>query len=544
MRQMCSLDMMKVLELLKIEGSTVRKVFSGKDFLKLRIYQKGRGEYDLTFRPGFVYPARKLPQSQAPSSFSMLLRKHFRNRRIESASLVGFDRIIRISFGDESIVIEAGRDFNIILESGGKVAAALEYISVRDREIRKGREYVPPPKQAPVEIWKQNKSLEAFLTLSGFSGPYAEHLSSKFGNTRTLELDFNEIAAEMESMKSMPASFLADSRTYYLIDIGKGERADISEYFMEMEKGKPEKERRNLTGTIEYQISKMERELEGIQKKIEFLEQRWNDIEEFLDRAKPGKDGMVEFEGIRLSSLKPFREQMAELYDKRKKLRRKIERAREVLGKGKAEAARSRKKPEKKEKRKWYHRFRYFEFPGRVFVLGKDAATNEEIIKKYARLSPVVAHSSMPGSPFGIIVPVEDYAPGEEDFVYLCQLVSCYSSSWKQGIGSSEAYWVLPDQVSKKAPSGEYLAKGSFMIYGKKNIIRTELRLGFGNSGGRLVVGPPELVGNHANKKVEITPGPMPAKDLAVLIRNRIGRDIPRDEIERRIPYGTGELSE
>jgi len=44
--------------------------------------------------------------------------------------------------------------------------------------------------------------------------------------------------------------------------------------------------------------------------------------------------------------------------------------------------------------------------------------------------------------------------------------------------------------VSKKAPSGEYISKGSFMVYGKKNIIKTELKLGIGFKGGAILPGP------------------------------------------------------
>ena len=41
------------------------------------------------------------------------------------------------------------------------------------------------------------------------------------------------------------------------------------------------------------------------------------------------------------------------------------------------------------------------------------------------------------------------------------------SKAWDSKIVTS-AYWVNADQVSKTAPSGEYLTTGSFMIRGKK----------------------------------------------------------------------------
>ena len=43
------------------------------------------------------------------------------------------------------------------------------------------------------------------------------------------------------------------------------------------------------------------------------------------------------------------------------------------------------------------------------------------------------------------------------------------------------AWWVHASQVSKTAPTGEYLSTGSFMIYGKKNFLPpTSLEMGFG----------------------------------------------------------------
>ncbi|KRT84636.1 hypothetical protein AMK59_2767 [Oryctes borbonicus] len=46
----------------------------------------------------------------------------------------------------------------------------------------------------------------------------------------------------------------------------------------------------------------------------------------------------------------------------------------------------------------------------------------------------------------------------------------CYSIAWEAKVVTN-AYWVLGEQVSKTAPTGEYLTTGSFMIRGKKNFL-------------------------------------------------------------------------
>lgn len=44
------------------------------------------------------------------------------------------------------------------------------------------------------------------------------------------------------------------------------------------------------------------------------------------------------------------------------------------------------------------------------------------------------------------------------------------SSAWQSHV-LTRAWWVHHDQVSKTAPSGEYLTSGAFMIRGKKNYL-------------------------------------------------------------------------
>lgn len=60
------------------------------------------------------------------------------------------------------------------------------------------------------------------------------------------------------------------------------------------------------------------------------------------------------------------------------------------------------------------------------------------------------------------------------------QFAVCFSAAWDSKVITA-AYWVTPDQVSKTAPSGEYLTVGSFMIRGKKNFLPpSDLIMGFG----------------------------------------------------------------
>lgn len=46
----------------------------------------------------------------------------------------------------------------------------------------------------------------------------------------------------------------------------------------------------------------------------------------------------------------------------------------------------------------------------------------------------------------------------------------CYSVAWDAKVVTT-AWWVHSEQVSKTAPTGEYLSAGSFMVRGKKNFL-------------------------------------------------------------------------
>lgn len=45
-----------------------------------------------------------------------------------------------------------------------------------------------------------------------------------------------------------------------------------------------------------------------------------------------------------------------------------------------------------------------------------------------------------------------------------------FSAAWKAKVLAA-VWWVKSDQVSKTAPSGEYITTGSFIIRGKKNYL-------------------------------------------------------------------------
>lgn len=132
----------------------------------------------------------------------------------------------------------------------------------------------------------------------------------------------------------------------------------------------------------------------------------------------------------------------------------------------------------------WFEQFNwFFTSDNLLFVSGKTADQNEQIVKRYMEDSDIYIHSETFGSGSGIIknslkLDIPNTSPSS--------LIECgcfliaHTKAWESGVGNS-AYWVYPSQVSKTPESGEYITKGSFIIRGQKNFIRVDkMELGFG----------------------------------------------------------------
>lgn len=198
------------------------------------------------------------------------------------------------------------------------------------------------------------------------------------------------------------------------------------------------------------------------------------------------------------------------------------------------------KKPQQK---KWYEKFRWFYTSDNfLVVLGKDAATNELLIKKYTDPHDIVFHADIQGAPFAVIK-TEGKTTPESTIAQTAQFAASYSKAWSRGLGAVDIYHIKPDQVSKTPPPGEYLPKGAFMIYGEKTFVRVELKIALGNKNGELIWGTPDTVSSQTSKMVILIPGTDKAIGLAKQISSLLGlKGI--DQIQRLIPAGKGQISQ
>ncbi|MGM0771233.1 MAG: ribosome rescue protein RqcH [Halobacteriota archaeon] len=210
-------------------------------------------------------------------------------------------------------------------------------------------------------------------------------------------------------------------------------------------------------------------------------------------------------------------------YEKAKKLTKKRDGALRAIEDTKASMQKREKKVSKRRKaffkKHWYDRFRwFFSSDGFLVVGGRDADTNEELVKKYMEKRDIVFHTQSPGAPITIIKTEGKEVP-EMTLEEAARFVVSYSGIWKSGQFSGDCYWVKPEQVSKTPESGEYLKKGSFIIRGERNYYRdvpvgvaVGLELG---AETRVIGGPVSAIQSSGKYVVELVPGKFNQNDIA-----------------------------
>jgi predicted ribosome quality control (RQC) complex YloA/Tae2 family protein len=190
------------------------------------------------------------------------------------------------------------------------------------------------------------------------------------------------------------------------------------------------------------------------------------------------------------------------------------------------------------KKKVWFDKFRWFISSNDFLIVGgRDAVTNEILIKKHLEPTDLVFHTELPGSPFVLIKNPENNSFPEETINEAAEFCGSFSKSWKSGRTTAEVYHILPEQVSKEVQAGfGKLAKGSFMIYGKRNFINVSLNIAICIHDGKVMAGSLSAIKKHApdGKYAVIIPGNDKLSDVAKKVQKIIGGGL--DEIIRALP--------
>ncbi len=224
------------------------------------------------------------------------------------------------------------------------------------------------------------------------------------------------------------------------------------------------------------------------------------------------------------------------LFEEAKKNKSKAEGARTAMmdSQSKIVSAKARKVLVKKSEdekaevpleKKWFESFRWFHTSeGFLCISGRDAGQNENLIRKHLEVKDMVLH-----------------ADTDQDFEQASVQTASYSSAWKAG-RSVDVYLVKPEQVTKHAPSGEYVSRGGFMIKGKKKYFHNvSPRIAIGFAKGRIIAGPVEAIRRQAKHFLSIVPGSDKSSMVAGKIKEyflKKGFNVRIEEIQKVMPAG------
>ena len=248
---------------------------------------------------------------------------------------------------------------------------------------------------------------------------------------------------------------------------------------------------------------------------------------------------------VTLTVNKSISENAAFYYEQAKRAKKKIVGAKESIKKTEKEIEKLKttkkyeikkqkeKTKEQKVKREWYEKFHWFtSSDGFLCVGGRDATSNEIIVKKHVEKNDLVFHTEMPGSPFFVIKADNEIPKQTKEETAIA--TASYSKAWKLGLGTAEVFSFTKEQITK-APK-----KGSFFVHGKRESYNVELKLAIGIKEDKIIGGPLSAIKKQTNKFLVITPGHEKSSDIAKKIQHKLSGSL--EDIQRFIPSGKSSL--
>ncbi|MBI4020172.1 MAG: NFACT family protein [Candidatus Aenigmarchaeota archaeon] len=584
-------------ELRQLEGGFIRKVyhFGRKEFL-LEIYAKET--YWLYVDEKRIFLTKYKKEAGNPSGFCMLLRKHLAGRKILGISQHGFDRVLEVRTAENILVIELVRPGNVVLcDKDHIVIGAAEAQEWKDRVVKRGEAYSFPrgarnPFETGLEefdkaIRSERKIIVTLAVSLGFGSDYAREICAQADmdeNTAGNALGSDAIAKLYGAMLLMKdrepdARAYGDFAAPFEMDSMKGRESGrlgsfsealdghFSKAAMEKQEGAKEKSERIMKQQAEA-LEKWERQATSAKRKAEALYENYLFVKEAMDRArKEGSRGIIiDLDGLKIDIGlgRSIEENAAAYFEKAKAARKKIARVVESIEESRKKAKEA--KPERpkvriKAKKEWYEKFRWFtSSDGFLCIGGRDADTNEMLVKRHTEANDLVFHADVQGASFVVIKNNSCKEIPQNTTREAAEFAAANSRAWARGAGTVDVYYVKPGQVSKTPPAGEHLGKGAFMVYGKKEWFRNlELKLSVGikinpdDNSAKVICGPASAVGKQTKYHVTIRPGDKKSFELAKIVKKRLAylakdyaepvNSIPIEELQRAIPSGSGDVA-
>jgi len=463
----------------------------------------------------------------------------------------------------------------------------------------------PPPGTNPLELDREGfhravrgaKGLvvKVLASVLNFGGPYAEELCLRAGvrkETTVQDLRDDDLDALFTAVNNVTVAVEQERRPAVVLREGKA--VDVAPIDLALLAGLERREYptfnealhayltaipsvapaeaavaaplRHRIATLEESLENLRREAVDAEVRAIFLYGHFPLFEEMLKAVREGRDfdqvqikgidrakGIVsvaigDFDALELDYKTDVNGNAQTFYERRREAQRKADRVVEVIRAAQEElqaaerkAVKAAKRPKMKGTKKfWFEAYRWtLSSEGYLILGGRDAKTNDSLVRKHLKEGDRYAHADIHGAPS--VVVKDGSKAGDATLREACEFALAYSKAWPAGLASGSAYWVLPEQVSKQAESGEFLPRGAFVIRGKRNYLHDiPVAIGVGeieHEGHRkIMAGPVSAVAARATRRVILAPGEMDhARFVGQLAK---AFEVPEDEIGRISPSG------
>ncbi|MHC1597995.1 MAG: ribosome rescue protein RqcH [Candidatus Methanofastidiosia archaeon] len=603
----------------EITGMKVDKIYKIGDEIRIKLY--GRGRRDLVLKPGVALFNTSYPKTapQHPSGFAMQLRKYLCGLRILNIEQIGFDRIVKITFGlygEETlikyyVIVELFGNGNLILTDDElTIIGVLSSKVWATRSLKAKEQYKTPPTMLSpydVDVSKlidgETQIVKLLATKLNMGGMYAEEICLLAGiDKKDVNPDQEKLQKGIDALLSLPKSPAIVGENIVPFDLlmhnGKertpfntlNEAADALYGKKELEKiaTKEVSKKQKHLSKLERILSTQKRTVETYEAKQEIAQKKgdsifenyqlvdtllstiysavkklgWHEVKKKVESNEKLRNAMQRIDDkkgiicvqlgdmeVELDITKNINDNAQTYYAISKKMKHKINGAKKAIAitlskienTSVDEVETKTVKKRVRKKKEWYERYHWtISSDDYLIVGGRDAATNETLVKKHLDEDDIHMHADLTGASQVIIKKGKD-AP-ESTLIEAGIFAVSFSKAWKMSISSLDAYWVYPEQVTKEPPSGEFLGKGAFFIKGKKNFLKNlPVEVGIGVYKNKMMCGPLSAAISKCEKPIKIVPGRRSKEEIAKSIKTMLEWDDVNDII-RALPPGTCDI--
>ena len=411
-----------------------------------------------------------------PSGCVGKFRKEFRDKRLFPIRQFGTDRSLDFLFSNEKhFIVELYDKGNLIItDKDYKIIYIARPYEIKDLKIDINIIY-------PIDIISKGPDLKRdineakgyIVEKSNFSGfPIDSKNVEEFDDINiAMKKYFNTIYKKKENKKKVKKE-KKDNRKFNVQ--GQIDKLTLNE-------NKALTQAINIESNVELVQNIINLIQSSIKNKIPFNKIEENVKLQFKDfnEIKIDHTGLV-IDGITLDYNISAYNNVSKIFSEKKKYHQKKVRASEIA----QNMTQVEKKNDKKEKlivnRKIlkFENYWWFIYNGFTILCGKSADDNETLLNN-VEPNDILVHGHFDKSPWGVIKNPNKLEIPIKLINYAGEFLVQRSWSWTENY-TNNSYYTFPDKISKSAPSGEFMGKGSRMVHEKNFLANTNLEMGIG----------------------------------------------------------------